>query len=110
MHNIHKHKAMLNRKSKKNNKSQAQVQGQQMANTSASRRHSLSNVSNERAQIWANNINMAACRQLINGAVREASTKKRQEFEVGNWQGQRLTSDLKYFDNVYTRAYQPDAV
>ena len=45
----------------------------------------------------------------MNGAVRESSLMKRQEFEVGNWNGQRLDGDLKFYDSLYKRSYAPEA-
>jgi len=47
----------------------------------------------------------------VSGAVREGNSQKRhQGFESGNWQGQLLAGELKFYDSVYHRSYEPDAV
>ena len=74
------------------------------------KRKSLSKLSNMRADAWANNVSIEQCDKVMSGAVRESSLRKRQEFEVGNWQGQRLQGDLKFYNNVYKRQYEPEAV
>jgi len=86
-------------------KGQAQLQAKL-----ADRRHSLSAMSHARAHYWSGNVNAEQCGQLLNGAVRESSLTKRQDFEVGNWSGQRLQSDLKFYTQVYAREYEPEAV
>lgn len=63
-----------------------------------------------RTESWTNNLSVSQCDKMLSGAVRESSLRKRQEFEVGNWQGQRLKGDLKFYDNVYKRKYAPEAV
>jgi len=47
----------------------------------------------------------------VSGAVREGNSQKRHPgFESGNWQGQLLAGELKFYDSVYHRSYEPDAV
>lgn len=48
--------------------------------------------------------------QLVDGAARRMNTNNRLEFEVGNWRGTRLEKDLRFFDKVYNKKYDPDAI
>jgi len=35
---------------------------------------------------------------------------KRQDFEAGKWEGKKLKTEYRYFDNMYNRVYEPDQI
>ena len=71
----------------------------------------LGNLSNTRVQTWADCLTNEKALKIDNGAIREGNAeKKHQGFEGGNWQGQKLSGELRYHDNIYNRKYLPDKV
>ena len=71
----------------------------------------LGSISNTRVQTWADCLSNDKVLKIDNGAIREGNAeKKHQGFEGGNWQGQKLSGELRYHDNFYNRTYLPDKV
>ena len=66
----------------------------------------LSAKSKERIVKWADMQSGEVATLINQGAIRE--TNHRQVFEQGNWQGQKLGGELKFFDAIYNRTYEPD--
>lgn len=74
------------------------------------KKNALSALSKSRTLGWVDNLSNAEADEIANGAVREANTQKRQPFEGGNWKGQKITKEGRYYDKLYVRQYEPDAV
>lgn len=59
---------------------------------------------------WTENMSVAEANLILSGACRENSTDGRLRFETGNWKGQKMMNEGRFFDTMYNRKYEPDFI
>ena len=57
------------------------------AERQAEKRRAMARGSYNRAEGWVGGLGVKECQKIVRGAIREASSRGRLEFEVGNWNG-----------------------
>lgn len=70
----------------------------------------MSVLSQQKVGNWQDSLSVEETNLLLMGAARASNDHQRLKFEPGNWKGQKMLNEDKFYDQVYNRYYEPDKV